>query len=95
MVHYKYKCGVSGGRDPVYKHMEGLWNYNISCFICDIYMYVVLAGGVIGVRGEAGWCAALYLLLVVGGVGLVFTQVCLGVCVDVIRWLLICYRPRM
>ena len=47
-------------------------------------MYVVLAGGVIGVGGEADWCAALYLLLVVGG-GLVFTLVCLGVCVDVIR----------
>jgi hypothetical protein len=46
-------------------------------------MYVVFAGGVIGVGGEAGWCAALYLLLVVGG--LVFTLVCLGFCVDVLR----------
>ena len=32
-------------------------------------MYVVFAGGVIGVGGEAGWCAALYLLLVVLGRG--------------------------
>jgi len=30
-------------------------------------MYVVYAGGVIGVGGEAGWYVALYLLLVVGG----------------------------
>ena len=30
-------------------------------------MYVVFAGGVIGVGGVAGWYAALYLLLVVGG----------------------------
>ena len=46
-------------------------------------MYVVLAVGVIGVGGEAGWCAALYILLAVGR--LVFTLVCLGICVDVIR----------
>jgi len=30
-----------------------------------------------------------------GGGGLVFTLLCLGVCVDVIRWPYIGYRPRM
>ena len=49
MVHHIHKCGVSGGRDLVYKDMEGLKNYTNSWFICDVYMYVVLAGGVIGV----------------------------------------------
>jgi len=37
----------------------------MSCFICDVMMYVIFAGGVIGVGGEASWYVALYLLLVV------------------------------
>ena len=56
MVHYKLQCGVSVGRDLVYKGMEGLWSYITPCFICDVYIYVVLAVGVIGVGGEDGWC---------------------------------------
>jgi hypothetical protein len=48
-------------------------------------MYVIFAGGVIGVGGEAGWCTALYLLLVVVGGGAGVHLVCLGICVDVIR----------
>jgi len=66
----------------------------MSCSICDIIIYIVYAGGVIGVGGEASWYVALYLLLVVGG-GLVFTQVCLGICVVVIRLLLIGYWPQL
>jgi hypothetical protein len=30
MVHYIHQCGVSGGRDLVYKDMEGLYNYTNS-----------------------------------------------------------------
>ena len=37
----------------------------MSCFICDVMMYVIFAGGVTGVGSEAGWYAALYLLSVV------------------------------
>jgi len=41
MVHYIHECGVSGGRDLVYKDMEGLYNYTNSWFICDVYIYVI------------------------------------------------------
>jgi len=49
MVQYKYYCGVSGGRDLVYKDMEGVcaeeccfrWIYTMSYFICDVIVYVV------------------------------------------------------
>ena len=30
MVRYIHECSVSGGRDLVYKDMEGLWNYTNS-----------------------------------------------------------------
>jgi len=38
----------------------------MSYFICDVIVYIIFsAGGVIGVGDEAGWYAALYLLIVV------------------------------
>ena len=67
--------------------MEGLWNY-INYDSSGVYMYGVLAGGVLGV---CLLVAALYLLLVCGK----GAQVCLGVRVDVIRWPNICCRPQM
>ena len=85
MVHDIHKCG---GRDLVYNDMEGLWNY-INYDSSGVYMYGVLAGGVLGVG-----------LLVCGDVSAVSmwgggAQVCLGVRVDVIRWPIICCRPRI
>ena len=68
--------------------MKGLWNYKIYD-LSGVYMYGVLAGGVLGVG-----------LLVCGVVSAVSmggggAQVCLGVRVNVIRWPIICCRPRM
>ena len=47
MVHDIHKCGVRG-RDLVYNDTEGLWNY-INYDSSGVYMYGVLAGGVLGV----------------------------------------------
>ena len=57
--------------------------------LSGVYMYGVLAGGVLGVGLLV---AALYQLLVWRGCG---AQVCLRVRVDVIRWQIICCRPWM
>jgi len=39
----------------------------MSYFICDVVVYIVFLLEVSGLGGEAGWYAALYLLIVVGG----------------------------
>ena len=54
-------------------------------------MYVILAGGVIGVGLLVCGVSAVSIR---GRGRLMFAQVCLGVSVEVIRWPLICYRPR-
>jgi len=67
---------VSGGRDLVYKDMEGVCTEDFvlgrstRCHVPSVtyIMYVVYAGGVSGFGGEGGWYAAFYLLLVGGGV---------------------------
>jgi len=63
---------------------EDVLGRSIRChIICDVIVYVAFLQEVSGLGGEAGWYAALYLLIVGGG--LVFILVCLGVCLDIIR----------
>ena len=67
--------------------MEGLWNY-INYDSSGVYIYGVLAGGVLGVGLLV--CGVVSAVSMGGG-----AQVCLGVRVDVIGWPIICCRPRM
>ena len=89
MVHEIYKC-VRGDEISFTK----IWR---ACGITQIhdsfgvYMYSVLAGGALGV-GLLVCCIVSAVSIGGGGGG---AEVCLGVRVDVIRWPIVCCRPRM